>query len=71
MSFELVTNRFRSRCESFYDDIESHIRSLDGLEINSPEYGVLSAPVIIERLPHQLKLITGRNIKDKILSIIN
>ena len=37
----------------------------------------LLAPVIIERLPHQLKLITGRNIKEKIwdltkvLSVIN
>ena len=43
----------------FYDDIESHVRSLDGEGINSQEYGTLLAPVIIERLPHQLKLIIG------------
>ena len=43
----------------FYDDIESHVRSLDGVGINSQEYGALLAPVIIERLPHQLKLIIG------------
>ena len=50
----------------FYDDIESHVRSLDRLGINSQEYGALLVPFIIERLPHQLKLIIGRNIKDKI-----
>ena len=61
----------------FYDDIEIHVRSLDRLGINSQEYGALLVPVIIGRLPHQLKLIIGRNIKDKIwdltkiLSVIN
>ena len=50
---------------------------MDGLGINSQEYGALLAPVIIERLPHQLKLIIGQNVKDKIwdltkiLSVIN
>ena len=50
---------------------------MDRLGINSQEYGALLAPVIIERLPHQLNLIIGRNIKDKIwdltkiLSVIN
>ena len=50
---------------------------LDGLGINSQEHRALLAPVIIEGLPHQLKLIIGRNIKDKIwdltkiLSVIN
>ena len=39
---------------------------LDGLGINSQEHRALLAPVIIEGLPHQLKLIIGRNIKDKI-----
>ena len=53
----------------FYEDIGNHVRSLDGLEINSQEFGALLAPVIIERLPHQLKLIIGRNIKDKICDL--
>ena len=44
------------------DDIESYVRSLDG--INNQEYGALLAPVVIERLPHQLKLTVGQNIKD-------
>ena len=49
----------------FCNDIESHVRSFDGLGINSQEYGALLEPVIIEGLPHQLKVIIGRNIKDK------
>ena len=43
---------------------------LDGLGINSQEHRALLAPVIIEGLPHQLKLIIGRNIKDKIWDLL-
>ena len=54
----------------FCDDIESHVRSLDGLETNSQEYASLSALIIMERirLPHQLKLIIGKKIKDDLIS---
>ena len=61
----------------FYNNIENQVRTLDGLGINSEEYGAQLPPAIIERLTRQLKLIVGRNIKDKIcdlteiLSIIN
>ena len=74
----IASDRDVKAIQLFYDDIESHVRSLDRLGINSQEYGALLVPVIIERrLPHQLKLIIGRNIKDKIwdltkiLSVIN
>ena len=53
----------------FYDNTENHVKSLDGLGINSEEYGALLSPAIIERLPHQLKLIIGRNIKDRICGL--
>ena len=32
----------------FYDNIENHVRILDGLGINSKEYGALLASAIIE-----------------------
>ena len=74
----IASDRDVKAIQLFYDDIESHVRSLDRLGINSQECGALLVPVIIERrLPHQLKLIIGRNIKDKIwdltkiLSVIN
>ena len=61
----------------FFDNIESHVRSLQGLGIESKNYGSLLAPIILERLPHQLKLIISQNLKseiwdlDKILLLIN
>ena len=47
----------------FYDNTENHVRTLDGLGINTEEFGALLAPAIIERLTHQSKLIIGWNIK--------
>ena len=63
-------------CNSF-DNTESHVHSLQGLGIESKNYGSLLAPIILERLPHQLKVIISRNLKselwdlDKILWLIN
>ena len=62
----IASDRDKKAIWLFDDDIESHVRNLDRLGINSQEYGALLAPDIIERLPHQIKLITCRNIKDKI-----
>ena len=73
----ITSDRDVRSIRKFYDDIESHVRSMDGLGVNINDYGALLAPVIIERLPHQLKLVIGRNIKDevwdltKILTVIN
>ena len=74
---QITSDRNVKAIRLFYDNIENHVRTLDGLGINSEEYGALLASAIIERLTHQLKLIIGQNIKDKIcdltkiLSIIN
>ena len=50
----------------FLDNIESHVCSLQGLGIESKNYGYLLAPIILERLSHQLKLIISRNLKSEI-----
>ena len=61
----------------FFDNIKSHVRSLQAIGIESRSYGSLLAPIILEILPHQLKLIISRNLKseiwdlDKILLLIN
>ena len=74
---QITSDRNVKAMRLFYDNIENHVRTLDGLGINSEEYGALLASAIIERLTHQLKLIIGQNINDKIcdltkiLSIIN
>ena len=50
----------------FFDNIESHVRRLQGLGIESKNYGYLLAPIILERLSHQLKLIISQNLKSEI-----
>ena len=74
---QITSDRNVKAIRLFYNNIENHVRTLDGLGINSEEYGALLAPAIIERLTYQLKLIIGQYIKDKIcnlteiLSILN
>ena len=66
---QITSDRNVKAIRLFYNNIENHIRTLDGLGINSEEFGALLAPAIIERLTHQLKLIIGRNINDKICDL--
>lgn len=60
-----------------YDDIESHVRSLNSLGIEGKDYGSLLNPIIMERLPHEIKLTVSRNLKqevwdiNKLLELIN
>ena len=56
---KLFAGQLPSFCEDMWEICEIVPKS-------SWEYRALLTPVIIERLPHQLKLITDRNIKDKI-----
>ena len=51
----------------FYDDVESHIRSLTTLGIDVKSYGTLIGTLIMEKLPEDLRLIVSRNIKENIL----
>ena len=47
----------------FYDEIESHVRCLDSLNVKSDSYSALLVPMIIGKLPPQLKLPASRNIR--------
>ena len=49
----------------FYDALENHIRSLLSLDVDSKSYGSLLTPIIMERLPPQVRLILSRELKDK------
>ena len=49
----------------FYDTLESHIRSLLSSKVDSSSYGALLTPIVMERLPHSIKLILSRDLKDK------
>lgn len=41
---------------SLYDEIESHVRSLFSVGVRSEEYGPLLIPIIVEKLPDEIKL---------------
>ena len=43
-----------------YDRLETHIRSLQALGIDSEQFGPLLVPVLLDRLPAELSLIISR-----------
>ena len=47
---------------NLFDQIESHVRSLSTIGVKSEHYGPLLIPVIIERLPDDVKLIISRKL---------
>ena len=68
-----LNNDSVSRLSSYYDTIESHIRSLLTMGLNPSHYGPLPIPVILERLLDAIKLlITSKLGKNnwKILKLI-
>ena len=47
---------------NLYDRVESHIRALNVMGVGSKSYGCLLVPVIMSRLPEELKLILTRTL---------
>ena len=56
----LADNDNTQKFRRVYDKIESHIRSLQGLGVESKNYGCLLVPVILNHLPNDLRLIVSR-----------
>ena len=50
----------------FFDRIENHICSLQSLGIESESYGKLLIPLIMEKLPGELRLIISRKIEQDV-----
>ena len=46
---------------NLFDQIESHVRSLGSLDVKSEHYGPLLIPIILERLPDDIKLQISRS----------
>ena len=63
---KITSDKDLAGLRKFMDNIESHVRILQGLGIESKNYGSLLAPIILESLPHQLKLVISPNLKSKI-----
>ena len=56
---------------SVYDSIESNIRSLKSLGVNSEMYGSLLAPIMMSKLPNELRLIISRKTTSEIWDLDN
>lgn len=44
------------RLQSLYDQVVSHVRSLEQLEIKGEQYGVILTPLILARLPPEVRM---------------
>ena len=51
---------------TFYDKINTHIRSLSTLGVASEHYGPMLSSIILEKLPPEIKLLITRNMKEDI-----
>ena len=47
-----------------HDKVESHMRGLKSLEVDSGSYGSLLTPVLVEKLPKELRLEATRKLKE-------
>ena len=52
-----------SKIRQLYDSIETHIRSLRNLEIDSSSHGSLLVPLILSKISEEMRLIVARNIE--------
>ena len=59
------------------DEVETQVRSLEGLKLDSKQYGPMLTPVLLSKLPKEFQLIINRNFGksvwdiDKILKFFN
>ena len=60
-----VNNEDAKALRKFYDDVESHVRSLSTLGIKMEIYGAMRSTLISENLPPEVKLVITRNNKEK------
>ena len=57
-SVKNITNVKELRC--LYDEVETQVRSLNCLGVNSNNYGPMLVPVLFSKIPEELKLIISR-----------
>ena len=70
LNTEAITSEQNVRgLRRLYDDVESHIRSLKLLGVAPDSYGALLSPVLLNKLPPELRLIVSRKIPDSTLDI--
>ena len=56
------TAKSSKELRNFYDRIESHVRSLQAVGVNPGHYGPLLIPIILDRVPDDIKLMISRKL---------
>lgn len=65
LNLEPVSAAYQLRnLRRLYDSVETHVRSLKSLGIDSKTYGTLLASVLLSKLPQELRLIVSRKTSD-------
>ena len=61
-----IPSRDITKLRELFDIIESQIRALQALEVESTSYGSLLTPEILEKLPNEMKLIISRKLDKEV-----
>ena len=65
LTLEAVTSQHNLKAlRRLYDQVESQVRGLKALGIEAESYGSLLAPVILSKIPQELRLVVSREVKD-------
>ena len=65
----VISDRHLRDLRRLYDSTETHIRSLHSLGISSDTYGSLLSPVLLTKLPPDMRLIISREVGDSNLDM--
>ena len=65
----ISSDRHLRELHQLYDYTESHVRSLRTLGIEAASYGALLSPVLLAKLPPDLRLIVSRKVSDSNLDV--
>ncbi|KAL5514973.1 hypothetical protein EMCRGX_G000071 [Ephydatia muelleri] len=66
LNLETVTSLHNLKgLRTLCDSIESHVRSLGSLGVSSASYGSLLSSILMNKLPHELRVIVSRKVSDE------
>ena len=60
----VFSSRDIKELRNLYDKVEVHVRGLKSLKVPTASYGSLFIPVLLKKIPHDVRLLIGRQVKD-------
>ena len=64
LHLDTVQNHSARSLSPMYDEVESHVRSLNLLGVLPESYGSVAASTLLNKLPHDVRLIVSRGVSD-------